>query len=226
MRVGHGLYDRNSLPLTVSQPALFESAMAILPCLHTFGVTVTRRMIEPGIKLSTAQRPGSAAAPTAGLHFTPELFMRLADKGVTWVDVTLHIGIGTFRPIQVEHLEEHAMHAEWAEIAESAAMALETRRREGGRVVAVGTTTVRTLETAASSQKCLRPFSGETQLFIQPGHVFCGTDALITNFHLPRSSLVVLVSAFAGVELIRAAYAEAVHERYRFFSYGDAMLIL
>ena len=173
-----------------------------------------------------AQRPGSAAAPTAGLHFTPELFVRLADKGVTWVDVTLHIGIGTFRPIQVEHLEEHAMHAEWAELAESAAMALETRRREGGRVVAVGTTTVRTLETAASPQKCLRPFSGETQLFIQPGHVFYGTDALITNFHLPRSSLLVLVSAFAGVELTRAAYAEAVHEQYRFFSYGDAMLIL
>lgn len=173
-----------------------------------------------------AQRPGSAAAPTAGLHFTHGVFARLAEKGITWVDVTLHIGVGTFRPIEAEDLGDHTMHAEWAELSASAATTVETRRSQGGRAVAVGTTTVRTLESAAVSEKCLRPFSGETQLFIQPGHVFYGTDALITNFHLPRSSLLVLVSAFAGVELTRAIYAEAVRERYRFFSYGDAMLIL
>jgi S-adenosylmethionine:tRNA ribosyltransferase-isomerase len=173
-----------------------------------------------------AQRPGSAAAPTAGLHFTDQIFASLAQKGITWVDLTLHIGVGTFRPIEVDDLANHVMHAEWAELSATAAATLETRRREGGRIVAVGTTAARTLETASAAAKSLEPFSGDTQLFIQPGHVFHGLDALITNFHLPRSSLLVLVSAFAGLDLIRAAYTEAVHRQYRFFSYGDAMLIL
>jgi S-adenosylmethionine:tRNA ribosyltransferase-isomerase len=172
-----------------------------------------------------AQHPGSAAAPTAGLHFTDQVFTRLAARGITWVDLTLHVGVGTFRPIEAERLEDHVMHAEWAELSPVAATALEARRREGGRIVAVGTTATRTLETAAALGS-IRPFSGDTQLFIQPGHVFHGVDALITNFHLPRSSLLVLVSAFAGLDLTRAAYAEAIHYRYRFFSYGDAMLIL
>lgn len=173
-----------------------------------------------------AQQPGSAAAPTAGLHFTDQVFARLAHKGISWVDLTLHIGVGTFRPIEVEDLADHIMHAEWAELSTAAAATLNARRNEGGRIVAVGTTAARTLETASAAGKGPGSFSGDTHLFIQPGHVFGGLDALITNFHLPRSSLLVLVSAFAGLELTRAAYAEAVRREYRFYSYGDAMLIL
>jgi S-adenosylmethionine:tRNA ribosyltransferase-isomerase len=172
-----------------------------------------------------ARCPGSAAAPTAGLHFTDQVFAGLAERGVLCVDLTLHVGVGTFRPMVADRIEDHVMHAEWAELSAAAASVLEARRRDGGRIVAVGTTTARTLETAATAGK-LRSFSGETRLFIQPGHVFRGVDALITNFHLPRSSLLVLVSAFAGIELTRAAYAEAIRCQYRFFSYGDAMLIL
>jgi S-adenosylmethionine:tRNA ribosyltransferase-isomerase len=172
-----------------------------------------------------AQRPGSVAAPTAGLHFTQELFARLAKRRIDWVDLTLHIGLGTFRPIETERVEDHVMHAEWAELSSEAVAAILRRRQRGGRVVAVGTTSARTLETA-SLGGALRPFAGQTRLFIQPGHEFHGFDALITNFHLPRSSLLTLVSAFAGIDLTRAAYAEAIRCRYRFFSYGDAMLII
>jgi S-adenosylmethionine:tRNA ribosyltransferase-isomerase len=172
-----------------------------------------------------AREPGSAAAPTAGLHFTPELLDRLAGCGIACVDLTLHVGLGTFRPIEADRLEDHVMHAEWAELSPATVARLEERRRQGGRIVAVGTTSARTLETAAASGT-LSPFVGETALFIRPGHVFHGVDALITNFHLPRSSLLVLISALAGIDLIRAAYADAVENRYRFFSYGDAMLIL
>lgn len=172
-----------------------------------------------------ARRPGSAAAPTAGLHFTAELIDRLAARGIAFVDVTLHVGPGTFRPITAERIEDHVMHAEWAELSASAVDVLNERRRQGGRIVAVGTTSARTLETAAMGGS-LAPFTGETRLFIRPGHVFHGLDALVTNFHLPRSSLLVLVAALAGEDLIRAAYEGAIRERYRFFSYGDAMLIV
>jgi S-adenosylmethionine:tRNA ribosyltransferase-isomerase len=172
-----------------------------------------------------AKRPGSVAAPTAGLHFTEALFRRLTEREITWVDLTLHVGLGTFRPIQSERIEDHVMHAEWAELSPQTIATIVFRRQHGGRIVAVGTTSARSLETAAASG-ALKPFAGETCLFIQPGHEFRGFDALITNFHLPRSSLLVLVSAFAGFDLIRAAYAEAIRCRYRFFSYGDAMLIL
>ncbi len=172
-----------------------------------------------------ARHAGSVAAPTAGLHFTNEVFTRLEARGITWIDLTLHVGLGTFRPMEVERLEDHVMHAEWAELSAQAVDILTARRRQGGRIVAVGTTSARTLESAAVSGALL-PFSGETRLFIRPGHVFHGLDALVTNFHLPRSSLLVLVSALAGLDLIRAAYAEAIRSRYRFFSYGDAMLIL
>ena len=137
----------------------------------------------------------------------------------------LHVGLGTFRPLEVERLEDHVMHAEWAELSPQVAGMIESRRAEGGRIVAVGTTSARVLETA-SAGGTMQPFSGETNLFIRPGHIFRGFDALITNFHLPESSLLVLVSAFAGFELTRAAYAEAIRSHYRFFSYGDAMLIL
>jgi S-adenosylmethionine:tRNA ribosyltransferase-isomerase len=172
-----------------------------------------------------ARRPGSAAAPTAGLHFTPDVLDRLAGRGIPCVDVTLHVGPGTFRPITAERIEDHVMHAEWAELTGAAVGVLVARRGQGGRIVAVGTTSARTLESAAMGGS-LRPFAGETRLFIRPGHAFHGLDALITNFHLPRSSLLVLVSAFAGEDLIRDSYAEAIRCRYRFFSYGDAMLIL
>lgn len=172
-----------------------------------------------------AREPGAVAAPTAGLHFTDEVFRRLAARGIASVDATLHVGLGTFRPIEVERIDEHQLHAEWAELEPTAAAFLNERKRAGGRIVAVGTTSARTLETAAVSGT-IQPFSGETALYLRPGHVFQGLDALVTNFHLPRSSLLVLVSALGGVELVRDAYAEAIRERYRFYSYGDAMLIL
>jgi S-adenosylmethionine:tRNA ribosyltransferase-isomerase len=202
--------------------------------LHRYGQTPLPPYIRHGREAASdreayqtvyAQCSGSAAAPTAGLHFTDQLFARLAQRNISWVDLTLHVGVGTFRPIEAECIENHVMHAEWAELASPAATTLKARRDQGGRIVAVGTTAARTLETAAAGG-ALQPFSGDTRLFIQPGHIFRGFDALITNFHLPRSSLLVLVSAFAGFELIRAAYAEAIRSRYRFYSYGDAMLIL
>jgi S-adenosylmethionine:tRNA ribosyltransferase-isomerase len=161
------------------------------------------------------------------------MFRRLAARGIGSVDCTLHIGLGTFRPIDAEQIEDHRLHAEWAELTLSAAEILNQTRRRGGRIVAVGTTSARVLETAAragggSSDNggTFQGFAGETDLYLRPGHTFRGLDALITNFHLPRSSLLVLVAALAGVDLVRAAYAEAVQERYRFYSYGDAMLVL
>ncbi|MDR3634398.1 MAG: tRNA preQ1(34) S-adenosylmethionine ribosyltransferase-isomerase QueA [Isosphaeraceae bacterium] len=172
-----------------------------------------------------ARHPGAVAAPTAGLHFTAEVFEELEARGVSWIDVTLHVGLGTFRPIESEQIEEHVLHAEWAELAENEASLLRQARARGVLIAAIGTTSARVLETAAREGE-FRAFAGETALYIRPGHIFRGVDALVTNFHLPRSSLLVLVSAFAGVELIRAAYAEAIREQYRFYSYGDAMLIL
>jgi S-adenosylmethionine:tRNA ribosyltransferase-isomerase len=172
-----------------------------------------------------ARHPGSVAAPTAGLHFTEELFGRLGDRGIGWTDVTLHVGLGTFQPITAERIDDHVLHREYAELTESTARELETCRSRGGRVVAVGTTSARVLETAAESGT-IRPFVGETGLFLRPGHRFRGLDALITNFHLPRSSLLVLVASLLGLELLRHVYSVAISERYRFYSYGDAMLIL
>ena len=168
---------------------------------------------------------GSVAAPTAGLHFTDAVFRRLDERGIGRVDVTLHVGLGTFRPIETERVEDHTLHAEWASLNALAADRLNATRDGGGRIVAVGTTAARTLETAARGGT-IAPFEGETALYIRPGHSFRAVDALLTNFHLPRSSLLVLVSALAGYDLMRAAYAEAIREGYRFYSYGDAMLIL
>jgi len=172
-----------------------------------------------------ARRPGSVAAPTAGLHFTEDVFARLAARGVGTADLTLHVGVGTFRPIEAETLDGHVMHAEWAELDAETAARLRDHREGGGRIVAVGTTSARTLETASASGT-IRPFQGRTDLFIRPGRDFHAVDVLLTNFHLPRSSLLVLVSTLAGLDLMRRAYAEAIRERYRFFSYGDAMLIV
>ena len=171
--------------------------------------------------------PGSVAAPTAGLHFTPQLFQHLEGAGISVADLTLHVGVGTFRPIETTTIERHRMHAEWAEVPAETAVAWKTARSAGKRIVAIGTTSARTLETAAQSNEAsLTTWNGLTDIYIKPGHQFRGIDALVTNFHLPKSSLLVLVSAFAGADLIRSAYAEAVTERYRFFSYGDCMLIL
>jgi len=172
-----------------------------------------------------ARHPGSVAAPTAGLHFTDDLLARLVDRGITPVRLTLHAGLDTFRPIGTATLAEHKMHKERGQIGHAAAEQVNRARAAGGRVVAVGTTTVRLLETAGASGELL-PWSGETDLFIRPPYQFKMVDALMTNFHLPRTSLLVLVRTFGGEELLMRAYAAAIEEKYRFYSYGDAMLIV
>lgn len=172
-----------------------------------------------------ARRPGSVAAPTAGLHLTHEMLSELLDAGLALCRVTLHVGPGTFRPIAAASLEEHRMHSEWRQVDESAAAQIRDCRARGGRVVAVGTTSVRTLESAVVDGE-VRACSGPTDLFIRPGYAFQVVDALLTNFHLPRSTLLVLVRTFGGDALIRRAYEEAIARDYRFYSYGDAMLIV
>ena len=171
-----------------------------------------------------AQRAGAVAAPTAGLHFDEALLAALRDKGVETAYVTLHVGAGTFQPVRVECIEEHHMHREWLEVGQDVVDAVAACRARGGRVIAVGTTSVRSLETAARDG-VLRPFSGDTDIFLSPGKPFHVVDALVTNFHLPESTLLMLVCAFAGYPETMAAYAEAVAQGYRFFSYGDAMFI-
>lgn len=172
-------------------------------------------------------RAGSAAAPTAGLHFTPELLTRLRRMGVLWAEVTLHVGLDTFRPIAVENVSEHRIHQEWCEVSDAVAQDIAACRRRGNRVIAVGTTAARTLETLGRnwSDDSPRGVSGMTGEFIVPGHEWKLVNSLLTNFHLPRSTLLMLVSALAGREAILSAYAEAVNRGYRFFSFGDAMLI-
>ncbi len=172
-----------------------------------------------------ARHEGSAAAPTAGLHFTPELLNRIREKGIDVVPVLLHVGLGTFRPVKVENIEEHHMHSEYFEVTEDAAMRINAAREHGGRIVAVGTTSVRTLESAAENGQLVAK-RGETSIFIKPGYQYQMVDALITNFHLPGSTLMMLVSALYDREKIISAYELAVKEKYRFFSFGDAMLIL
>lgn len=174
-----------------------------------------------------ARHPGAVAAPTAGLHFDEPLLERLTQKGVNQAFVTLHVGAGTFQPVRVDDVREHQMHSEWLEVSQATVDAVKKTRAAGGRVFAVGTTSVRCLETAARGLPVadLSPFTGETDIFIYPGYEFRVVDGLLTNFHLPESTLIMLVSAFAGRENVLNAYAHAVSERYRFFSYGDAMLI-
>jgi S-adenosylmethionine:tRNA ribosyltransferase-isomerase len=186
---------------------------------------------------------GSVASSTAGLHFTPELLVRLRDDGVQLAFVTLHISLDTFRPVQTEEIEQHPIHREWASLSPDTARIVNATRLAGGRVIAIGTTVVRVLESAAQRALGIQPcqegseatvcawqtvasFVGETDLFIRPGHQFRAVDALITNYHLPRSTLLMLVSAFAGKALIQEAYASAIREKYRFYSFGDAMFII
>jgi S-adenosylmethionine:tRNA ribosyltransferase-isomerase len=176
-----------------------------------------------------ATAPGSAAAPTAGLHFTPELMEKLIAKGIHFARLLLHVGLDTFAPVTEDYPAEHKIHTEWCELSAEAAETINTVKQQGGRIVAVGTTSVRTLETAArhaSEDDLVAPFSGPTDLFILPGYSFKAVDALVTNFHLPKSTLVMLVSAFASRDLILSTYQKAIDSGYRFFSFGDAMLIL
>jgi len=173
-----------------------------------------------------ADRVGSVASPTAGLHFTPQMFTALAAQGVERVHTTLHVGLGTFLPVTVEDTDLHRMHSEWGELSAAAAARLNATHAKGGRIAAVGTTSLRTLETATAGKGVIAPFQGETDIFIAPGYRFRAADLLLTNFHLPRSTLFMLVSAFMGLDVMQAAYAEAIRERYRFYSYGDACLLI
>jgi S-adenosylmethionine:tRNA ribosyltransferase-isomerase len=172
-----------------------------------------------------ARAPGAVAAPTAGLHFDPDMLDRLSGRGIRLAFLTLHVGAGTFQPVRVQRIAEHRMHNEWYEIPPATAAVIAAARANGRSVVAVGTTSLRAIEAAAAPDGTIAAGAGETALFITPGYRFRAVDRLITNFHLPRSTLLMLISAFAGMEPVRRAYAHAVAERYRFFSYGDAMLI-
>lgn len=168
---------------------------------------------------------GSAAAPTAGLHFTKELMDKIRAKGVKTAFVTLHVGLGTFRPVSVDNVEEHKMHSEYYEVSKETAKIVNETRKNGGRIIAVGTTSVRTMESVADENGFLAPCSGNTEIFIYPGYKFKAVDAMITNFHLPESTLLMLISAFSSKENVFGAYKEAINEKYRFFSFGDAMFI-
>lgn len=211
-----------------------EHAGELLPLLDRLGQTP----LPPYIRRRTpseadreryqtvyADRPGAAAAPTAGLHFDAPMLCAIQQMGVRLARITLHVGLGTFQPVSVERIEDHHMHAEWCEVSPAAAEIINTTRASGGRIIAVGTTAVRTLETRFA-EGAVQPGSGLTDIFIYPGYAFRAVDGLLTNFHLPRSTLLMLVSALAGRERILQAYAHAVAQRYRFFSYGDCMLIL
>jgi len=172
-----------------------------------------------------AKRAGAAAAPTAGLHFTPRLFKNLEARGITLAFVTLHVGAGTFLPVKVDDTKDHIMHTEQGEVSATAAKAINAARANGGRVVAVGTTSLRLLETAADGEGRIHPWRGETGIFITPGYRFKAVDLLLTNFHLPKSTLFMLVAAFSGLARMKKAYRHAMDSGYRFFSYGDACLL-
>jgi S-adenosylmethionine:tRNA ribosyltransferase-isomerase len=225
------LLARQEGGVQIVAPQSTESALSILashgrtPLPHYIRHGEMEAEDEARYQTIYASVPGSVAAPTAGLHFTPALLAQLEQQGIARADVTLHVGMGTFRPIQARTLSEHTMHAEWISVSDQAVYTIRQARAHGGRCVAVGTTSMRSLESAAQSGE-LKPFEGETSLFIRPPYTFHAVDALLTNFHLPKSTLLVLVRAFGGDELLRRAYETAVAERYRFFSYGDAMLIV
>lgn len=173
-----------------------------------------------------AQKEGAVAAPTAALHFTPELLQRLSERGIGHETLTLHVGAGTFLPVKADETADHQMHAEWGRIDAATAERLNKARASGGRVIAVGTTSLRLLESATGEDKVIRPFEGDTAIFITPGYTFRAIDGLMTNFHLPRSTLFMLVSALMGLDRMQSAYAHAISEEYRFYSYGDASLLI
>ena len=209
-----------------------ETNENIYSILHKIGLMplppyITERL-EDSSRYQTvyANKEGSAAAPTAGLHFTEELLERIQAKGVKLAKVMLHVGLGTFRPVKVENINDHVMHTEFFSVSPESAEIINTARANGGRVICVGTTSCRTLESASDDTGIVHAMEGDTGIFIYPGYKFKAVDALITNFHLPESTLIMLVSALAGKEFVMNAYEEAVNERYRFFSFGDAMLIV
>ena len=210
----------------------FESDLDLLTYLERHGSVPLPPYIEHPPDEDDAQRyqtvyarnPGAVAAPTAGLHFDEEMLARLKGRGATLAYLTLHVGAGTFQPVRSDDLSEHRMHSEWFNVPHQTVLAIQSARRNGGRVLAIGTTTLRALESAAASGE-LQPGFAETNLFILPGYRFRVVERLLTNFHLPKSTLLMLVSAFAGIGQVRAAYRHAVAARYRFFSYGDSMLI-
>ena len=226
--------EQGSAQMLARHDSLFELAFdqPVLPLLERIGHMPLPPYIDRADELSDRERyqtvyaehAGAVAAPTAGLHFDQPMLKQLARMGVETAFVTLHVGAGTFQPVRVEQIEDHQMHHEWLEVSQDVVEAVQRCRARGGRVVAVGTTSVRSLETAAKSGE-LRPYSGDTNIFIYPGRSFNVVDALVTNFHLPESTLLMLVSAFAGYSATMRAYQQAVAERYRFFSYGDAMFI-
>lgn len=239
-KAGNLLYLEKKLEAKVigRQGALFEieflSDESVLEMLEKYGHIPLPPYIERAdtdadrerYQTVFAQHPGAVAAPTAGLHFTDELLRSLKNKGVTTAEVTLHVGAGTFLPVRVDDLDDHVMHAEWIDVSQQVCDAVAACKKRGGKIVAVGTTTVRSLESAAKAGNGkLVPFRGDTQLFITPGYTFKVVDAMITNFHLPESTLLMLVSAFSGFENMMAAYHHAIAEKYRFFSYGDAMFL-
>ena len=212
-----------------------ESGRALDAAVHAVGkmplppYIASRRAVDEqdrrDYQTAYASREGAIAAPTAGLHFTPTLLSALKKKGVEIVEVTLHVGAGTFLPVKVADTRDHVMHAEWGEVSDCAAQKMNQARRRGKRLIAGGTTTLRLLETAARPSGVIEAFSGETAIFITPGYTFKSADLLLTNFHLPRSTLFMLVSAFAGSDAMKGAYAHAIKRKYRFYSYGDACLL-
>lgn len=230
------LEDQISCVMTAREGALFEltqdSDKSWLTLLNQFGHMPLPPYIDRAdddedlerYQTVYAQNPGAVAAPTAGLHFDQALIAALKNKGVEAAHITLHVGAGTFQPVKVDKIEEHVMHTEWVHVTQSVSDAIFQANSRGNKVVAVGTTVVRSLE-AAVSDGLVKAFEGDVSIFITPGYQFKAVDAMITNFHLPKSTLLMLVSAFAGTNLIQQAYQQAVDERYRFFSYGDAMLI-
>lgn len=209
-----------------------EKYASVYEILHQIGLMPLPPYITEQLKENDryqtvyAREEGSAAAPTAGLHFTPELLSRIKDKGVAIAPVMLHVGLGTFRPVKVERIEDHVMHTEFISVSEESARIINERRARGGRVICVGTTSCRTIESASEADGTVKAISGDTGIFIYPGYKFKAVDALITNFHLPESTLLMLVSAFYDKEHVMEAYNTAVREKYRFFSFGDAMLIV
>lgn len=228
------LLEQGTASMLARHDSLFELEFdrQVLPLLEQIGHMPLPPYIDRADELSDRERyqtvyarhTGAVAAPTAGLHFDDAMLARLREMGVGTAFVTLHVGAGTFQPVRVERIEDHQMHHEWLEVGAEVVEAVRRCKARGGRVVAVGTTSVRSLETAAQSGQ-LQPFSGDTNIFIYPGRSFNVVDALVTNFHLPESTLLMLVSAFAGYSATMAAYQQAVAEKYRFFSYGDAMLL-
>lgn len=222
------LPDGNRL-VAFTYPSFYQSIYEVLDAVGQMPLPpyITEKLADrERYQTVYAKEEGSAAAPTAGLHFTPELLDALRAQGTGYAEVTLHVGLGTFRPVKVEAISDHLMHAEQFHIEKETADEINRRRRAGGRVIAVGTTACRVLESVTDEAGIVHPMSGETGIFIYPGYRFRAVDALITNFHLPESTLIMLVSALAGKERVMDAYRTAVTERYRFFSFGDAMLII